>query len=231
LTDAGNHSPGDGSSTAAAKRAYGQGTGDANMHGAAKAAAGLLVVKAGASSGQATLELDGSKMMGMDYYMPGSFEWIADRLRRTAEPYLQAHGIDAGDYVDDIATFADSAIVCIRDYSSAKKPCYRMSWSISADVPQWTGTPQEVSVQPQVIEKMLSGGIAAKSQSLAAVSPKSLVGQIVARAYDPAATDRQIDESIKALEVAGETAVTLKQQRDDAALVAEVHELLGVGAS
>lgn len=65
-----------------------------------------------------------------------------------------------------------------------------------------------------------------KSLSVAELEPATVIGQLVARAYDVQTTKAQLDTIIKALETAGETAAMLKQQQE----ASELQEYL-LGAS
>lgn len=99
-------------------------------------------------------------------YMPGSWEWIESRLQKSAKSYLESQsaiGTEDG-YVSMVGTFDGFAIVCFRQYGRSydeKADCFRMSWSMSGGdddeaKPVWSGPPQAVSIEPQVIEKAMA---------------------------------------------------------------------------
>ena len=94
----------------------------------------------------------------MDDELRGSFEWIQDKLRDSAESYLAMSGKDVGDgYCRLIATFADQAIVCKRSYSyesKAEPKCYRIAWAFDDDgMPKFNGEPVDVEITAEVREK------------------------------------------------------------------------------
>ena len=97
-----------------------------------------------------------TKLAGMDDHLPGSFEWIRNKLRDSAADYLRAkgHKVSTDSWTELVATFNDEAVVCIHEYGSKDYPCCRMNWEVSDDEPQWTGDVAEVEIQPQVVEKL-----------------------------------------------------------------------------
>lgn len=100
-----------------------------------------------------------SKMYGSAPYPAGSYESVQWQLRGTAKAYLEASTVVLiGDaYVDLVATLADSAVICVNPYSSSRKQaCYQISYTVTDGVAAWSGTPAEVTIQPQIIAKSLA---------------------------------------------------------------------------
>lgn len=154
-------------------------------------------------------ELTYTKAYGNEY-IDGSFEKIQSSLRRTARDYLSGKGVEVdrySSYAELMATFADSAIVCLYSYSAAKSPCYRVSYVKDAEgFASWTGDPTEVEVKQTVVEK------AAPDAGLLA---KQLVA-LAAGSADPSV--------LKACEDVAGMASVLRSQHE----LREVDELLNI---
>lgn len=157
--------------------------------------------------------------------LDGSFEWIQDSLYGTARDYFKSQGVTAGDgYVRIAATYPGSAIVVIYPYAQAENKAYRCSWAIVDGVPRWQGTPTEVDVKPQIMDKAatLTKSLAeshAKSAGItiappAPAAPKEetiseLGRRFVAKAFETG--DREslvsVQHAIEALDAARESQV------------------------
>lgn len=155
-------------------------------------------VKSEKSVGDLTTKLYGNE------YIDGSFEKIQSMLRRTASNYLQGKGIDVSSYssyAELLATFDDTAIVCMYSYGSVKSPCYRMTYTKDSEGnATWTGEPAEVEVKQTVIEKHFA------TESLEALSRKLAAKMLTADGAN-AAVDTAHETISKAF-------ATLKQSRE-----------------
>jgi hypothetical protein len=132
------------------KSTEGQPGGDSPSPAAGDATAGLLQIKALADLA--------TKAVGEDsYYLPGSFEWVKDKLEPLARKHLAANGADVDDdcWTSVIATFADSVIVNCRTWGSGgwKNTCFRVGWEMNGDMPKLTGAPAAVQVTTVVLTK------------------------------------------------------------------------------
>jgi hypothetical protein len=112
-----------------------------------------------------------TKMMGNEY-IDGSYEKVQSMLRATARSYLRGKGLTANEngYTDLVATFGDSAVVCLYSYGDVKSPCYRIDYSVDkSGAATWTGEPKSVEVKQQIIDKRFAAeSIDALSRKLAA---------------------------------------------------------------
>lgn len=153
-------------------------------------------------------------------HIPGSFEFIQSCLRRDAQTFLPANGVEMDDdeYCMLVATFADSAIVCVGCWRSNREDCYQVSWSMSdAGMPKFNGVPQPVTVTPVVIAKSL--------ESQAVVTKN---GKPIGRAIVEITVNKTVKE--EATKEASETAspATRSQPSHAAAEVDEIAEFLGL---
>jgi len=99
-----------------------------------------------------------TKAVGEDsYYLPGSYEWVSEKLRPLAKKYLAGNGVDVDEdcWSSVIATFEKSAIVSCRSYRNDKSQCYRVGWEMDGDEPKFVGEPEEVKVTTVVVTKGL----------------------------------------------------------------------------
>ena len=125
--------------------------------------ADLGIVKSFAESGV-------EKMLGMPDSLPGSFEMVQRSLRKKAEDFLETKDVDVSDYeyVELIATFTDSAILCKRNYRKDNQDCYRVSYSMEDGKAMFTGDPEKVEIEANVVAKMLDeSGARVKEMGLA----------------------------------------------------------------
>jgi predicted nucleic acid-binding Zn ribbon protein len=104
---------------------------------------------------------DSVPMGSTDGLLEGSFEWLTASLHSTVCDYLRGRGMalsrDAWSW--NLATYADRAIVCVRDRGT--KTCYQIAWSLGEDgKPLWSGEAKEVEIKPQIIEKQIAGLLA-----------------------------------------------------------------------
>jgi HK97 family phage prohead protease len=120
----------------------------------------------------------------IEHHIPGSFEWIREKLDDSAGRYLRDKNLvsEYDGYAWVYATLPTMAIVCT-GYSTGRK-CFRIDWAMDGDTPKFTGDPAEVNVQPAVIDKRIAD-IRTKSASLTPpVEPKStkqLARELIAR--------------------------------------------------
>lgn len=110
----------------------------------------------------------GRKYLGnaMPDYMPGSFEDIQQQVAKAARVKVEAmRDGDDNCYVQVIATYADSAIVCCHEYRSSKRTCYDVDWTLSEDGKvKLAETMTEVTIEPTVITKSFTGVVLPESQ-------------------------------------------------------------------
>jgi len=89
--------------------------------------------------------------------LPGSFEWVQDKLREQAKRYLVAQGKSLTDmqYVWLVGTMADKAVVCVSGNGS-EEDYYQLSWKEDNGQPVFTGEPKAVQIQVEasIREKM-----------------------------------------------------------------------------
>lgn len=125
-----------------------------------------------------------SKMYGAAPYPAGSFEAIQYDLRGSAKAYLEANAVAVGEaYVDLLATLADSAVVCINPYTTGRKQaCYQVEYTVTDGVAAWSGTPAEVTIQPQIIAKSLATQPTFDADRVAKSAMESLHPAKIARA-------------------------------------------------
>lgn len=79
-----------------------------------------------------------------------SWEWVRERLARTAKEYLTRLGarVRENDWAVVAATFPARAVVAVigPDRPYADDICYEVGWTETADGPAWSGEPQEIDV-------------------------------------------------------------------------------------
>lgn len=100
----------------------------------------------------------GVKMMGMPEALPGSFEAVQRSISRKIEDYLETKDIDVSDYeyVTTVGTFADSAVVCIRNWRKDTERCYRVMWQYGDDGKvMLTGDPETVEIEASIVAKAM----------------------------------------------------------------------------
>jgi HK97 family phage prohead protease len=148
-----------------------------------------------------------TKLYGNEY-LDGSFEKVQSGLRRTASDYLRGKGKDAAGgshYAELLATFPNTAIVCLYSYGAVKSPCYRMSYSVDEEGnATWSGDPEEVEVKQTIIEKRF-----------AADSLESLSRKLAAKMLTADGVNAGVDA---AHETVSKAFATLKQSRESFSL-------------
>jgi hypothetical protein len=148
--------------------------------------------------------------------IPGSYEWIREKLESTAVKYLAAMGVDTSSvYYCDIYAMMPTFCIVTTGYSSGK--CYKISWELASEMPRWTGEPKEVAVQPTVIEKHLaelSTKNAKANPPPASPAPKTikqLTQELIARSLN-AESEGMGDVGLKAMEDCALIAKSLRSQ-------------------
>jgi phage head maturation protease len=143
---------------------------------------------------------------GLKYYSSGtnphpvgSFEAVQYELNRTAASHMRGKGVpySTDGYCHMLATFTDSAIICVEPYASNQRAkCYRVGWSTKDGVAAWDGEATEVKLETSVVEK----AIAARVEH---ASPAAIAKSLIAKScYCP--------EASKAVDAVAQHAEALK---------------------
>jgi hypothetical protein len=99
------------------------------------------------------------KSYGLPDALPGSFEQVQMQVQKLAPDYLRANDIDIREYDDSVyivGTFADSVVLCKRDWRKGTEKCYRASWGFDSDGKvELTGTPEKVEIEATITAKAM----------------------------------------------------------------------------
>jgi hypothetical protein len=124
--------------------------------------------------GAANFDAPGTKYLGgaIEPFLKGSFEWLSDELEDAAIIFLKSKEISFSHdtRAEILGTYADYAIVCIRDWQASVYPCYRIDWQMGeSGEPEFMGTPKKVEITATVVEKALAarGPLAAMRKAVA----------------------------------------------------------------
>lgn len=153
------------------------------------------VVKSFAASGV-------EKMLGMPDSLPGSFEHVQRSLRKKAEDFLESKDVDVSDYeyVELIATFTDSAILCKRNYRKDSQDCYRVAYALEDGKAMFTGDPEKVEIEANVVAKMLDDSGARVKEMGLADHARVAVGKAFAQSDDTEDAVQTLKTAIRLLE-------------------------------
>ena len=89
--------------------------------------------------------------------LDGSWECIERKLREKAKDFLAGSEVSVGadDWVGVIATYADYAILQLREVVDYTDMYYKAFWRMEDGEPEFNGSPTEVEISAEVSEKML----------------------------------------------------------------------------